>query len=926
MKNTRIQGFSFIEILIIITIIALISVVAYTSFGVRKENTVNTKIQSEISTLSNALLSYKQENSILPQPQWNRNFFAEDTSYIHDYEDDETFWVHGFITHNTLAKKYIDIIPVDPRTGSFYAYGKTKWDNQESEMYEIAWVTFNWDKYRSFVTGDYTAENGPFNLIREYNGPNFVYNKSQNNYPYNPLERILTAKIDDFSGNILINNSSYSSEEILSYELKSWDTIEVEQNAIAELYYSDGSRSILWDTSRPTLLTLSKMEFSQENNLITDIKLVLESWMIWNKAASLDEESGFEIYTTDSTAAVRWTIFWVQKNETNSTIIIKKWTVAVNQIDRSAVRNTQTLKTYIKNNDTIPHYPIDMHHWLIEFDSNTQESLIKVENNDTEKWIIISMDNILEYTWSLDYIPFDVKDEILNNYPIINSNIQVKLNSYYYKAPSASITLDITEKVFQNVDFLLINGRDVLNINKNTPYTQSWRIITYTFDENSWNIEEASYNIDDYITGADTSNIIINSVWSDNIDDFSNIDQIEELNNRWLWWEDSFDPTQAKEAKSLLNFISKSHASNQIDLFEYITSKLNLEEEQITIQLWKIAHNWKIRLTNKISLTIINEKSYENKNKQDKKITEDDIIKEKETNIVKERWVTECDGFLFTNINNQNKCADADNDLVTDNWNLFAFAPYDNAGDIMLYMSWWNNEPKTNKVVKYKNWWDDSNWKYRHNIWAWWDAYENDNLPDYCLNNNQNFYKHNSFCSVSSINWIFIDDWWNKSDDLNAGWGNEPSSSNDGNDFIKYLNVDLSWDYIFEINVKGSSLNQLNPLQFFKNHTLLSIEWKNFSLKKNALNWDIFFYKENEDLLCWSNQSNCNQLTWLSDDGFYSIFIWKNSLKIQNTNINTIYAEQNLSSSSNAWFYVWSNQQKTRQWDDIINYVKIYKK
>jgi hypothetical protein len=33
------------------------------------------------------------------------------------------------------------------------------------------------------------------------------------------------------------------------------------------------------------------MDFIQDNNLITDIKLVLESGMIWNKAASLDDES-----------------------------------------------------------------------------------------------------------------------------------------------------------------------------------------------------------------------------------------------------------------------------------------------------------------------------------------------------------------------------------------------------------------------------------------------------------------------------------------------------------------------------------------------------------------------------------------------------------------------------------------------------------
>ncbi|MGB2111297.1 MAG: hypothetical protein ACPHY8_05725 [Patescibacteria group bacterium] len=59
-------------------------------------------------------------------PDGNNNFYSIDTSYSHDYENENTYGVHGFITQNTLAKKYIDVIPVDPRTNSYFAYGKTK--------------------------------------------------------------------------------------------------------------------------------------------------------------------------------------------------------------------------------------------------------------------------------------------------------------------------------------------------------------------------------------------------------------------------------------------------------------------------------------------------------------------------------------------------------------------------------------------------------------------------------------------------------------------------------------------------------------------------------------------------------------------------------------------------------------------------------
>lgn len=932
MKNTRIQGFSFIEILIIITILALISVVAYTSFWVRQDNAVNTKIQSEISTLANALLSYKQENSELPQPQWNRNFFAEDTSYVHDYEDIETYGVHGFITHNTLAKKYIDIIPVDPRTGSFYGYGKTKWTDEESEMYEIAWVTFDWDTYSSFVIWDYTAENGPFNLIREYNGPNFVYDRSQNNFPYNPLERILTAKIDDFSGNILINNNSYSSEEVLSYQLKSWDTIEVEQNAIAELYYSDGSRSILWDTSRPTILTLEKMEFSQENNLITDIKLVLESWMIWNKAASLDEESGFEIYTTDSTAAVRWTVFWVQKNDNNSSVVVKKWTVAVNQIDTSAISDNSTLKTYIKNNDVIPSSPITSLWWVIDFDSTTQESMIKVENNEPEKWASI-WTNIISNTWALEDIPTEIKDEVINNYPIINNNIQVALHSYNYDATSVSISLNITEKVFKHADFMLINGTDKLEINKSLPYTQSWRIITYTFDKNSWLIEEATYNANNYINRANLWNSITNFVWNINsatVWGWAWISiWVTEYNNLWTWnpesleqWNNTYlNENNTPEEISLLHFINTTHATTTLNLLEYINKKVGDWEEQITIQLWKVARNWKIRLTNKVRLTIINEKSYENNNDEDEKITEDDIIEEKENNIAKDRGNTGCDWFLFTNINNQDKCADADDDLVTDNWNLVAFAPYDDAGDIKMYNSWSTISVLSDQILNnncipklwYNTWlyFYDSNciftslsinhpWWYsisdiKNLLWIW--SFINDteyrtkfqSVFNYDITNSYFNWLPNGFWNWEK--WIYLDNYQD-------------------NDYIKYNNLDISWKvFILEMNVRIWDLDK-RYLVHSGNNFKLFVE--NGYLKIN--NWTNTSSNYPELLL---NLNQFNNIKIKNDWSFTYLKVWTNNWK-----------KLAITASPENHTYIWTLNISTNyyyQINSIIDFIKIYK-
>ena len=948
MKNTQLKGFSFIEILMIITILALISVVAYTSFGVRQNNAVNSKIQSEVTSLWNALLIAKQENNILPQPQWNKNFFAEDTSYVHDFEDSETFWVHGFITHNTLAKKYIDIVPVDPRTGSFYAYWKSKWTWSLDEMYEIAWVVWDWDTPSTFVSWDYTAENGPFNLIREYNGPNFVHNESTLHFPYNPLERILTAKIDSYTWSVSINwIETYTQNELLSYELKSWDTVEVKQNGVVELYYSDGSRSILWDSSNDTILTLQKMDFIQDNNIITDIKLVLESGMIWNKAASLDDKSGFEIYTTDSTAAVRWTIFWIQKNENNSEVIVQKWTVAIKQ---NLISSAETLKSYISNEDTnsIPTIAVPMIPGLIDIENT--ETVIKVENNDPEKWASVWSTWWTSFsTWSIDDIPTIIKDQTINNSPTINPNIKISLKEYYYSSDTdqISITLDIPKRVYKTADYLIINDSDVL-LKENwwTSYTQSWRTISHTFDSLISPIHSANFTESDIVSQSIKS--MTNIQWMTNHDEWLGIDDNEwdidgsewgidgsewgidgsewgidasEYNNRGelQTWEQTY------LNQLLFSWVSASVWSE--NLVSYVNSKIYSWERDFTLQLAKRTLNGKIRVTNKIKFTIVDDKTYYNEEKEDNIIDEEEIKEESEEKLAQERWIeNKCNWFFFDNISGEKDlCATADTNLKSDLWNLVAYAPYNHAGDIILYSSWSNNEPKTNKVVTYKNWINWDSWKYQHNIWVGWSAYGNGvaNLPIYCIDATENINYSNSLCKVWWKNWIYIDNTSNKWDTGETGWWSAPASSFSWNDFIKYLNVDLSWDFLIEINIKWSALKELNTKWYIINHTLISINWENFSLMRSSNNGPIFLLKWSTSI-CWYFGINCTEFNWLDSNEFYSIYIQNNSTQLEWTWINKSYA--NISGNASSWFYLWSTNNKVWQWDSIINYLKIYKK
>lgn len=61
----------------------------------------------------------------------------------------------------------------------------------------------------------------------------------------------------------------------------------------------------------------------------TLVKLTLTAGTIWTKATHLDTDSEFEIYTTDSTAAVRWTIFVVSTNWNTTDTLVIEWEVDV---------------------------------------------------------------------------------------------------------------------------------------------------------------------------------------------------------------------------------------------------------------------------------------------------------------------------------------------------------------------------------------------------------------------------------------------------------------------------------------------------------------------------------------------------------------------------------------------------------------------
>jgi type II secretory pathway pseudopilin PulG len=332
MKNTK-KAFSFVELIIVLAILALIWVVGFTMYNNTNEKTNNSKVVSWAKTLKNAFINYFQDNSKLPQPDWNNNYFKADSSYAHSGSQD-AFWVYWSVTEKTLPKKYLDNLPLDPISNHYYSY----WKTLDNKYFEVASIIRKSWLASTKLDWTYPWENWPISLIREYNWPYFVADKSQSHLPYNPDEHILVAKLFSHGDSIKVNWItvwSWSTKQV-----RQWDQIELWQNNFADLYFADGSVSVLWDDSKETKLTLSSLDYKKdENNLLTQVKLYLSVGSIFTQATALNQEddwSDFEIYTQDTTAAVRWTEFLVTYDDTTKTqVAVVKWKVAVIETNNS---------------------------------------------------------------------------------------------------------------------------------------------------------------------------------------------------------------------------------------------------------------------------------------------------------------------------------------------------------------------------------------------------------------------------------------------------------------------------------------------------------------------------------------------------------------------------------------------------------------
>ena len=74
--------------------------------------------------------------------------------------------------------------------------------------------------------------------------------------------------------------------------MEEWDKIKTWYSSNATIFFSDWSISVLEEKSS---LLLENMNSEKKDNIITNIKLFLESGTLWTKATKLWEKSDFQV-------------------------------------------------------------------------------------------------------------------------------------------------------------------------------------------------------------------------------------------------------------------------------------------------------------------------------------------------------------------------------------------------------------------------------------------------------------------------------------------------------------------------------------------------------------------------------------------------------------------------------------------------------
>lgn len=141
MKKILNKWFSLVELLVVITILAIISVVAYQNFWWATDKAISSRKKTDISTIETALIQFKTDKKYYPMPQ--------------DYSNNNLWWYNSWSVaspSNTIKVTY-DWQEINTITSANW-WGRVVYSNW-SNHYQIwaKWVIwYNWEFGKSFLS------------------------------------------------------------------------------------------------------------------------------------------------------------------------------------------------------------------------------------------------------------------------------------------------------------------------------------------------------------------------------------------------------------------------------------------------------------------------------------------------------------------------------------------------------------------------------------------------------------------------------------------------------------------------------------------------------------------------------------------------------------------------------------------------------
>ncbi len=499
------RGFTLVEILTTLAIILVIWIIAVTYNENYKLTQYNARRSADLDTLKNTIESYYEVNKTYPEPNWNKQYYDEDGTYTHGFT--WSYWVSGFVTTNTFPKQFMNYIPLDPQTKNFYAYSKT---TNNLLAYEFATSLNKEWSYFWYLNWNYPWEDLSW-LVKEYSWPNFVINWSDKYLPYNPHEIKLTWKINFYSWSITLNNPNDPTREIVE-----WDQITVDTWSLAEIYLSDWSELILWNNAWQSTLEFKELKYKEDNNIITKIKLALMLGEIWVKAPQLEQDSDFTLETSNASATVRWTIFWMTNFWSSWSINLIEWKLEVQKKKINEESDSDYFESFTGSDTAFSTSST----WFY-IDPTSNKSYMEVKSGEKPIFLNIEKQSVdwelppetETSTWNIEQ---NTVNEVITPTIPLNSSIIPNILNFARDSTNSSISLDIENKWANYIEITWENNYKtgiiisswswIIKLENITGFTwsnnlkiqlfYSWNTVDGTSNSNILNISSAPKTLD----------------------------------------------------------------------------------------------------------------------------------------------------------------------------------------------------------------------------------------------------------------------------------------------------------------------------------------------------------------------------------------------------------------------------------------------